>query len=270
MAKKSAPVAYENNPFFVAANGITLLFDLARGVAILFLVLSVLGLFRGNWSADTQNDDKAVDAFATTLAGWSVETWLLAIAGITVVALALMLISALFGGVSAYTSLKLSRNESVNLSEAFRVSFDNLWSFLWLQIIISVKLFLWTLLLIIPGIIMATKYSLANVVFFDDTKKMRGNAAIKESIRMTKNAWLTTFGSQSLINYLTFGVIASLVTTGANAVLYRQYKTVGDKKPAAHWLSWVALALPIAIIALILVLLVVLFAVIGISGQRFS
>lgn len=270
MATKSAPATYENNPFFVATNGISLVFNLARGVAILFLVLSVLGLFRGNWSADAQNDKEALDSFSATVSGWNIETWLLVIGGIAIVALALMLLSALFGGVSAYTSLKLSRNESVSLGDAFRVSFDNLWSFLWLQVIITVKLFLWTLLLIVPGIIMATKYSLANVVFFDDKKKMRGNAAIKESIRMTQNAWVTTFGSQSLLNYITFGVIASLVTTGVNAVLYRQYEKVGDKKPAAHWLSWVALLLPFVIILLLVVLLVVLFTVIGISGQRFS
>ncbi len=270
MAKTSTPAPYENNPFFVAANGISLVFNLARGVAILFLVLSVLGLFRGNWSADTQNDKESLDAFWTTLSGWSVETWLIAIGGVSVVLLALMLISALFGGVSAYTSLKLSRNEAVSIGEAFRVSFEHLWSFLWLQIIVTVKLFLWTLLLIVPGIIMATKYSLASVAFFDDTKNLRGNAAIKESIRLTKNAWLTTFGSLSLFNYITFGVISSLVTTGANAVLYRQYEKVGDKKPAAHWLSWLALALPFAVLFLLFGFLIFLFVVIGISGQSFS
>lgn len=270
MAKKSTSAPYENNPFFVATNGISLIFDLARGVAILFLVLSVLGLFRGNWTADTQNDSEALDALSATVSGWTVETWLLVIGGVAVVTLALMLISALFGGVSAYSSYRLSRHEPVGFQEAFRVSFDNLWSFLWLQIIITVKLVLWTLLFIIPGIIMATKYSLASVVFFDDTKNMRGNTAIKESIRLTKNAWLTTFGSQSLLNFITFGVIASLVTTGVNAILYRQYQKVGDKKPAAHWLSWLALILPFTILFLFLALVVILAVATDINGRRFS
>ncbi len=116
---------------------------------------------------------------------------------------------------------------------------------------------------------MAIRYTLAGVAFFDDRKHLKGNAAIKESLRLTKGGWLTTFSSNVLFNILTFGILSSVVTTGANTVLYRQFNALGDKpKPSAHWLSWVTLALPIIIAFLVLAMLIALIAgvAIGASG----
>lgn len=271
MAKKAVkvPTNYENNPFFIAINGITLLFNLARGVAFLLVALSVVGLFNGQWSPDTANDDAAWDNFWHTFSGWSVESWLLAIGGFVIVGLAVLLIAALFGGVSAYTSAQLAKNKQVGLGEAFHVAFDNLWSFLWLQIIIFVKLVLWTLLFIVPGIIMATRYSLASVAFFDEDKKLRGDAAIKESIRLTRGAWITTYGANALFNFITLGIISPIVTVGVNAVLYRQFDKLDDKKPDAHWLSWIALVVPFALLGLLLAFVLFLVLFVG-AANRFS
>jgi uncharacterized membrane protein len=178
------------------------------------------------------------------------------------------MIAALFGGVSAYTSAKLAQGERVSIGRAFRESFERLWSFLWLQILIFVKVVLWSLLFIIPGIIMAVRYSLAGVAFFDDTKAVKGNAAIKESLRLTKNAWLTTYASNTLFNIITLGAIGNVLSIGTNAVLYKQYQASGDKKPAAHWLSWLTLVLPFAILGLLFFLVILLGVIIGLTGQH--
>jgi hypothetical protein len=255
---------FENNPFFVASNGITLLFNLARGVAILFVVLSVLGLLANGLPDGTSTPKDFMSAFD----GWGMAEWSLFAVATGVIGLAIIMISSLFGGVSAYASAQLSKGETVNLKDAFHEAFEKLWGFIWLEIIIFVKVVLWGLLFIIPGIVMAVRYSLASVVFFDDTKNLRGNDAVKESIRLTKNAWITTYASGALFNFLTLGAISNVVSTGVNAVLYRQYKEVGDEKPAAHWLSWLTLVLPFAVIALIIFIAVVIALVTVLLGHR--
>lgn len=259
------PKNYENNPFFIATKGLNLLFDLARGVAIFLIIVAVLGFFGGFPSSTPTNDDEW-NGLSSTVTAWTPSEWTFAIGGTIIVILAVLLIAALFGGVSAYTSAQIAKGKKVGFGEAFRVAFEHLWSFLWLQIIIFVKLFLWTLLLIIPGIIMAVRYSLASVAFYDDDKNLRGNAAIKESLRLTRGAWFTTFAGNTLFNLITFGIISSLVTTGSNAILYRQFDKLGDKKPAAHWLSFVTLALPFVLFGLLLLLILFMVVVIGLTG----
>lgn len=261
------PKSYENNPFFIAANGITLLLDLARGVAILFIIFSVLNLFAGNPTGDSSGSDQAAQDFVTTLSSWSITEWLVAAAGTFIVLLAILLISSLFGGVAAYTSAQIAKGQKAPFSETFRIAFDNIWSFLWLQIIINVKIFLWSLLLVVPGIIMAIRYSLAGVAFYDDNKNLRGNAAVKESLRLTKGAWITTYAGNMLLNILTLGVISPVVTTAANAVLYRQFDKIDGEKPKAHWLSWATLIVPLILVVLLLTFLILLGIAFSVTGN---
>ncbi|MDB5176895.1 MAG: hypothetical protein JWN75_563 [Candidatus Saccharibacteria bacterium] len=268
LTKESHP-HYENNPFFVVSNGITLLFNLARGVAILLLVVSILGLFSNSWSPSESNG--SWENLMQLMGNWTATDWILAVGSISVILLAIMMVSALFGGVSTYTSAQLVHDKKVELRVAFHEAFEHLWSYLWLQVIITVKVFLWMLLLIVPGVIMAVRYSLAGVAFFDEKKQLRGNAAIKESLRLTNGAWITTYASSTLFNILTLGAINSVVTTSANTVLYKQFDKLGDhKKPAAHWLSWVTLLLPAVFLAIILLLVIAIGIGIGLSGNHFS
>ncbi len=255
MAKRSPrDKKYENNPFFVATNGITLLFSLAPSVGVLLIVLSLLGVFT-NPSMTQETTENRYDAFMRTVSTWSTSDWILAIGATSAIVLAILMVTALFGGVASYTSARVARGKEVNVGKAFHVAFENLWAYLWLQVLMFVKLLLWTLLFVIPGIIMSIRYSLAGVAFYDEKKNLRGNAAIQESIGMTRGAWITTFASNMLLNLLTFGAISQIVSTGVNAVLYRQYEKSGDKKPKAHTLSWVTLIIPVALFALGIVIM---------------
>lgn len=246
-ASKQSAVKYENNPFFIAGNGITRLFDLARGVAVLLLVLSIVSfLFSG--TRDDNGSPQTFEQFTNTFAAWNMNEWVLAIGAGIIIGLAVLMVSALFSGIASYTAYRLSKGENATVSEAFHAAFDNLWGYIWLQIVIFVKILLWSMLLVLPGIYFAFRYTLAGVAFFDESKNLRGNAAIKESLRLTKGAWLTTFASNTLFNILTFGILSSIITTGVNTVLYSQFDALGVKpKPAAHWLSWVTLALPLVL-----------------------
>ena len=268
--KSPSSVKYENNPFFVAATGLTLLFDLARGVLIFLAALAFANMFVSYATPDySQETDRAesINHFTELTGNWLFSDWLLAGFAVFIVIFAILMVSALFGGVSAYTSAQLARGKKANLVEAFHVAFDNLWSFLWLQVIVGVKLLLWTLLFVLPGVYMAFRYSLAQVAFFDEKKNLRGNAAIKESLRLTKGAWVTTFASNFLFNALTFGGFVGVISTGVNAVLYRQFDHLSVKpKPAAHWLSWLTIALPVSFFVLIFLFLIALVIGIAIAG----
>jgi hypothetical protein len=258
MAKKSARVSnYENNPFFIATNGITILFTMARGIAVVLIILSVVMSLSdgGSSTGETETVQKSIQDIIETLSGWTLEQWLQAAGTTTIIGLALLMVSSLFGGVSSYASAELAKGHQVSIKDAFSIAFNNLWSYAWLQIIIFTKIFLWSLLFVLPGIYFAFRYSLAGVAFYDTKKNLRGNAAIKESLKLTKNGWLTTLGSNMLFYLITFGVLGMVVSTSVNTVLYRQFQEAGDKKPEAHWLSWLALFL----LAVMLVSLVVWF-----------
>lgn len=257
MAKTSSE-PFDNNPFTLAVNGLTTLFNTAREIFFLFLVLSVAQFYSSPNTSEKELKEQ-VDSVGQVITGWSATEWTLAAGTAIIIALAVAMITALFGGVSSYTSAQLAKGKQVSISEAFRVAFENLWSYLWLQILITIKLFLWTLLFIIPGIIMSVRYSLAGVAFFDDDKHLRGNAAIKESIKLTKNAWMTTFGSFALFNLITLGIIGRVINIGVAATLYRQYQAVGDKKPKTHPLSWITLALPFIMAILLFIFIVFVY-----------
>lgn len=256
MATKKTNAPYENNPFFIVTNGITLLVQMALGVGVLLLALSFFDYIRGATRPDVERTQSPAQMWESTVAsthGLSASDWALTIGAVAIIGLAALLLSALVGGISSYTSAQLAKGKRVSLRDAFRTAFDNLFSYLWLQIIIFVKLVLWSLLFILPGIYMAVRYSLAGVAFFDEKKNLRGNAAIKESFRLTKGAWITTFGAHFLLNALTLYIFTNIISTAANTVLYRQYSALGDKqKPATHPLSWIVLLLPITLLVLVI------------------
>jgi hypothetical protein len=238
MTTKKSKEPYENNPFFIAVNGLTLLFNLARGMAIVLFVLSLFSFFANELSpAPTEND---VNNYISTVKTWETSEWILAVSTVFIIGLALAMISALLSGVASYTSTQISQGKKVAIRTAFSEAFENLWSYLWMQIQIFIRVLLWSLLFIIPGIIMSIRYSLAGVVFYDDRKNLRGAAAIRESARITKGFFVTIFSANMLFNLITFGVATNIVSPGINAILYRQLSATG-KKPPTHWLSWVTL-----------------------------
>jgi len=266
MVKKTSHRHFENNPFFIAAGGITLFANLAQSIFVLLIVLSILQLFGSSFTP--YPTELSSDNFTGAVQGWQLGDWLVAGGSGFILLLAAALVSAIFGGVSSYTSAMLARNQEVRLTTAFRVAYENVWAYLWLQIIIIVKTFLWSLLLIIPGIIMAVRYSLAGVAFYDDKKQLRGNDAIRESLKLTKNGWITTYASNVLFNLLTLGTIPAIISTGVNAVLYKQFEQAGSKKPDAHWLSWLTLILPFVLLVMAIFLTIVIAIIVGLLGHK--
>lgn len=244
---------YENNPFYVATQGLELLFKKAQSVGIALAVLSAIVLVSSlpsysfpNYSQPT-SDDTATSAqkaagdnpFSTV----PVEVWVMAGIVLLLGILLFSFIGIVVRGVSDYASAQLALSKTTTLREALNAVFGQFWSYTWVLVIVMVKTVLWSLLFIIPGFVMSYRYSLAGVSFF--AGKGRGNAPIAHSSSLVKGAWLTTYASQMLLNIITLGFIQPLLVAGTNAVLYRQLSAVGDKKPKAHILSWLTLIVPI-------------------------
>lgn len=250
---------YQNNPFYVATDGLSLLFQSARSVAVLLLIISIIGAYSPNPAPAQTND---IQAF---LNGFNVPPEMVLLLGLFLILF--IIFSILVSGVSDYTAAKIAKGKSTSIKEAVSAVFARFWDYLWLRLLVAVKVLLWSMLLIVPGIVMAFRYSLAGVAFFE--KDLRGNGAIGYSSQLVKGAWLTTFSSNMLLNLITLGLIGPLLAPGTNAVLYEQLSRVRDKKPRAHILTWVTLFIGILIeVATIVALIVVLpYLILGLASE---
>ena len=247
---QTSAATYENNPFFVATNGLDLLFKKAQSIGILAAILVAISTLGSLPSAFVQPGDTDKSQPAEEFPAIPPEVWLgIALAGL-VVLIIFIVIGIIVRGILDYTAAKLAKNETVTISEAFRGVFSNFWSYTWVLVVASVKTFLWTLLFIVPGVIMSVRYSLAGVAYFD--KNLKGDASVQHSSKLVKGAWLTTFASQNLLNLITLGIIQPLLVPGTNGILYRQLGEAGEVKPKAHVLSWLTLIIPFVLGIIIL------------------
>lgn len=282
-SKTEKMIPYENNPFNVATLGLKLFFTLALPIALVAATLSILSFYsqmRPSEFFDTQRyhsysntetkslsaeeqlearfDDirNEIVARKDKIERMTGEQWTVVIAVASAVILLILFIGTLFGAMFDYTAAQMRRGKSVTLSDAMAGATERFFPYLWLRILVAIKVFLWTLLFIIPGIIMGVRYSLAGVSFYD--KKLGANAAIKDSSRLVKGAWLTTNGSQVLFNLITLGMMQIVLQPGTSSVLYRQldeYDKADKTKPKAHILSWLTLIIPCILLILFVLLL---------------
>jgi len=88
--------------------------------------------------------------------------------------------------------LFVKENFSGAISDLYKKTRSLFWPYFWLSILSSVLIILWSLLLIIPGIIFSIFYSLAAYVFFFEGK--RGMEAIRRSKSLIKNYWWAVLG----------------------------------------------------------------------------
>lgn len=257
---------YINNPFTIALEGIKLLFRNATTVAIFLAIFSALtaGSYAFRQNSDYEERTAGnIEAFPAIEPSTAIIIGVLAV----VVLFGVIVIASFLSGISAFTAAELANGRTVSFRQAAKASFKRLWSFVWLQILIGIKILLWMLLFIIPGFVMAIRYSLANVSFFDSNKNLTGNAAIKDSIALTKNGWRTTLAAQTLFYIITLGTIGPIIDVATKSILYKQFvaaQAKNEAKPPAHILSQIIFALVlIAMITIILLFVFTAFAAIN-------
>ncbi len=98
--------------------------------------------------------------------------------------LAITIMSGIVSGGFMLFCLNVSRREAAGVGTLFDL-FGWFFRYLWLNIVTGVLILLWSLLLVIPGIVAAYRYSMAPYVFFDDPEK-GALQCIRESKAMTQ------------------------------------------------------------------------------------
>ncbi|MES2876465.1 MAG: hypothetical protein V4678_03255 [Patescibacteria group bacterium] len=271
MATKSqAP--YENNPFMLGIEGLKLIFDRAKGIGIYSIVLTgttfllAIVFYVANLIAQAMTSSEESSYEAQAFAPQPAE--IAGIVGLVVLGtLVYMAISLLLFGVLEYGAAMAAKGKRAGLKEGFLVVLRQFPAYFWMYLLFTIKVLLWSLLLIVPGIIMFNRYILAGTVFFAEGK--RGNAALKRSAELTKGAWLTTYGGAWIWSIISQGIATLVFWPGCMAVLYRQLADVtdrGEPKSPAHILSWLTLLVPFALAALYIVFIIMLFVLLAATG----
>lgn len=270
----SAPsTAYQNNPFFVAVDGISAFFKYAKTIAIIFTVLSVLGVLSNIASSipDALNNmnpesSQANESMASPFTGPNfAHDQIVGIAIVVgsiifVMGIVILLVAAIINGMRDVSAAAIAKQTELSFGNAVKTLARRFPGYLWLQVMIAVKVFLWSLLLVVPGVIMSIRYSLAGTAYF--ARDMKAGEALKHSTTITKGAWFTTFSSIGLFNLITLGFIQLLIEPSARGILFRQYDAYDQahtKKPGAHWLSIAYFVLTILLAIVFLFLLAALF-----------
>lgn len=274
VAQKSPEPTYNPNPILLVVSGIERLFKYAKPFAIALLVLSILVAI-SNWTTTaTQPANEPEDTYSTmpiadpSFSGVDIAT--VAIVGLIglVLLAGFITLAILINGLVDYSAAAAAKGRNVTIKETFSGVFAEFWPYLKLRLLVFVKILLWSLLFILPGIYFTYRYCLAGVVFFAENKK--GSEAIKESMKLTDGAWLTTFASYGFFNLITLGILQPLADTGTTAELYNNYRSAADKPnghPDTHWLSWLFVVGLIALAALLVIGLIALIAVLdGATG----
>lgn len=129
----------------------------------------------------------------------------LVLGGMIVLLLATFVLALIFSLKAQVGSIiLLKKNFSLSAKESFKEAKPYIWSFLWLSILLTILIFAWGLLLIIPAIIFGLYYGFAQYILVaEDTRPV---ASIKRSYQLVKGYWWPVFGRFCLL-MLIAGVI---------------------------------------------------------------
>lgn len=279
---------YDSNPFSLAFNSFMRMFNTNTGWAVVFLIFALLGAmvqFAGNiadiasttstdyeqqsttrqYEADDNgitplgSDTNELDEFSTaaTDSDTSTAAVILLVVGISLIVLVFVGVMAAAGvfitGMFTYVALQSEKGKAVQFSEAWGATVKRFWRLLGAQLLAGLKIFGWTLLFIVPGIIAALRYTLLPYVVMSTAEDEKG---IKNTHNKTKSLvkgrLMEVFGIATVAVIIPF--IGSMLELTGNAALYTQlqhYNEKGLEKPKVHWLNY---------LGLILIALLVLFA----------
>lgn len=242
---------YITNPFTLAKEGIKELYANANGIFWATFALGIFSMYDTIRSyaatflpADKETKEQEAEV-ARQMENFTLEHWIAFGLFILLLVSTLFALAVIMWGMGGYTSSKLAKNEKPTLGEAFSASLSSFWRLVSIALIMGLRIIGWSLLLIIPGLVMAYRYALSPTVAFAEPDLKPGKVVTK-SAKLTKGAWLDTFASLTLIPMLTLQLLGPATEVGAQARLYRQLtnlKKSGEQKPDTSFLSHFTLAI---------------------------
>ena len=93
----------------------------------------------------------------------------------------------------------------------FNLTFKNYWHHVWVCFLMIIKIFLWSLLFVIPGVIKALQYSMTPYIALEHPE-LSASEAIAMSRRMTKNHLFDVFWlGLSFIGWILLGILTLFI-----------------------------------------------------------
>ena len=172
------------------------------------------GKLRGKWG------QMALSAFIYSLI-------MGACSALTVGTVALLLLSGPMTLGLTLLALNAARGEDVSVNRLFD-GFKNFGSAVWLHISNGLLIFLWTLLLIVPGIIKTFSYALSFHVLKDHPELSANEARKRSMVLMSGNKWRLfclrfSFIGWWLLCLLTLGILSFWITPYQNTAIAEFY-----------------------------------------------
>ncbi len=291
--------AYQSNPFSLAFNKFGLFFENNLGWGIALIVIPLLyGLiqlgshiptllendssqtttssfgekgdrnYRYNNSNDIKNNrnedfkEPHIDQKDLPAVGFFVFIIFLVV--ITIVASLIMLqilITTFIFGALTYVALENDAGRKASLSSAIDAVVARFRRLFLATLLADLKIFGWTLLFIIPGIIATFRYALLPFVIMDESPKKRGIISSHDRVKQIVSGRKREVFGVAIVAVI-IPIVSPITQLVGNAALYRQLKSYYDQgieKPPVHWLNYFGLFL-IGIYLLFVVALVALIA----------
>ncbi len=266
---------YDSNPFTLSFSALERFFKSNLVWAIVILAFGLFGfLFQATGSVmDTVSQPAAPDNHQPTSLSHStfndadggVIAAIIIIAAIFIVILVLIssVIQTFITGIFSYVINQSEQEKSVSFSEAFHATTKRFWRLFWASILANIKIFLWTLLLIIPGIIATLRYSLLPYLIMNESEKEKGIIDSHNKMKaIVRGRLWEVFGVATVSVIIPF--IGNIVGLAGRGALYRQLQYSYDhkaKRPKVHWLNYLGILLLTVAILLILMIIGLLLLV---------
>lgn len=253
--EKTQKNQYISNPFKLAVDATSRLFETNKVWAIVIIVLGLFGAFPQG-SGSNQDSQKVTEAASSNPETSTIIATAILIFGVILVVLVIALvIGSYVEGMLSYVALQSEKGKKVTFSEAVGEVNKRFSRLLGAYALALVKIVGWSLLLIVPGIIAAVRYSLLSYVIMDQPAEEKSVKAAHDRVKeVTSGRLWEVFGIQftGIVP-----IVGSLFSLAGGAALYKQLQVFTDKKlekPKIHWLNY--LALVFILIGLILLVLI--------------
>ncbi|MBI3494833.1 hypothetical protein HY004_02520 [Candidatus Saccharibacteria bacterium] len=274
LTEKTANISYQSNPFSLSFDKFGLFFEKNLGWAIALIVFPIFYFFLQMLGAALDTSTESAHAAMNT-ANTGVTPWLAAVVAFLVLFSTLIIAFMIVAGVAlntfitglfTYVALENDAGRTARFGAALDAVVSRFWRLFLAQLLALAKIFGWTLLLIVPGIVAAFRYALLPYVIMDESAKEKGVKKSHERVKtLVQGRKREVFGVATVAAIIPFvGGINQLV---GNAALYRQLQVFNDKKlekAPVHWLNYFGFML-IGLYVLLIVFIVSIAVVAYIS-----
>ena len=123
-----------------------------------------------------------------------------------ILSVAIDIMQIVIAGGFSLACLNIARRLEANVGTLFEM-FGWFFRFLWLNILMAIFVFLWSLLFVIPGIIAAYRYSMAVFIFCDDPEKGALNCIRESKEMMRGHKWQLFVLNLSFLGWALLSII---------------------------------------------------------------